>query len=48
VLRVLLALGEEELRQLADRAEATTVTCEFCKEPYAFPPEELTRLASLL
>lgn len=48
VRRVLLALGKEELRQLGDRAEATTVTCEFCKEPYAFPPDELARLASLL
>ena len=47
VRRVLLALGKEELQQLASRAEATTVTCEFCKEPYAFPPDELTRLASL-
>lgn len=48
VRRVLLALGKEELRQLADRAEATTVTCEFCREPYAFPPDEMARLASLL
>jgi molecular chaperone Hsp33 len=48
VRRVLLALGREELGQLAARAEATTVTCEFCKEPYAFSPAELKRLASLL
>jgi len=48
VRRVLLALGKEELQQLADRQEATTVTCEFCKEPYNFPPDELARLASLL
>jgi molecular chaperone Hsp33 len=48
VRRVLLALGREELGQLAAREEATTVTCEFCKEPYAFPPAELKRLAALL
>jgi molecular chaperone Hsp33 len=48
VRRVLLALGREELQQLAARAETTTVTCEFCKEPYAFAPAELKRLASLL
>jgi molecular chaperone Hsp33 len=48
VRRVLLALGKEELQQLASREEATTVTCEFCKEPYDFAPAELKKFAALL
>jgi len=48
VRRVLLALGREELRQLADRRGGTTVTCEFCREIYEFAPEELRKFADLV
>jgi molecular chaperone Hsp33 len=48
VRRVLLALGKEELQELAVRPEARTVTCEFCKEPYVFAADELKKLAALL
>ncbi len=43
--QALITLGPDEIRSLAERAEDTTVTCEFCREPYAFTPEDLRRLA---
>ncbi|PLX83530.1 MAG: Hsp33 family molecular chaperone HslO [Desulfuromonas sp.] len=45
VLNLLLALGKEELLQLARQAEPASVTCEYCKERYAFTAEELEALA---
>jgi molecular chaperone Hsp33 len=48
VRRVLLALGKEELQQLAAREESTRVTCEFCEERYDFVPAELKKFADLL
>lgn len=42
---MLAALGTEELRKLAEREEETVVTCEFCKEAYRFPREELRAIA---
>ena len=44
VRQVLRSLGREELRELSEREEATTVTCEFCKEVYAFDGKELQEL----
>ena len=43
--QALITLGPDEIRSLAERAEDTTVTCEFCREPYAFTPDDLRRLA---
>jgi redox-regulated HSP33 family molecular chaperone len=33
---------------MAERNEATTVTCEFCKERYEFAPAELKKFADLV
>lgn len=45
VEQALVTLGPAEIRSLAERAEDTTVTCEFCREPYTFTPDDLRRLA---
>lgn len=44
--QALITLGLEEIRSLADRPENTVITCEFCREPYVFTPEDLRRLGS--
>ena len=43
--QALITLGKDEIRSLADRGEDTVITCEFCREPYAFSPEDLRKLA---
>jgi molecular chaperone Hsp33 len=43
--QALITLGSDEIRNLAERPEDTVITCEFCREPYAFTPEDLRRLA---
>lgn len=43
--QALITLGPDEIMSLADRSEDTVITCEFCREPYAFSPEDLRRLA---
>jgi molecular chaperone Hsp33 len=45
VERMLRGIGATELRELVEREEETTVTCEFCKAAYHFTREELTGLA---
>lgn len=45
VAAMLGALGTEELHSLIAREEETVVTCEFCKEPYAFDALALKELA---
>lgn len=45
VARMLTSLGAEELRELRQREEATTVTCEFCRRAYQFSREELAALS---
>ncbi len=44
VERALLTLGVAELRSMARNEAGTTVTCEFCGQPYHFEPEELVKL----
>lgn len=44
--QALITLGVTEIEALAARGENTTITCEFCRQPYAFTPEDLHRLAS--
>ncbi len=44
--QALITLGVAEIEALAARGEATTITCEFCREPHSFSPEDLRRLAS--
>jgi molecular chaperone Hsp33 len=43
--RALVSLGRQELLSLAERGEPSAVTCEFCRETYAFAPDELRALA---
>jgi molecular chaperone Hsp33 len=43
--QALITLGADEIRSLADQNEDTVITCEFCREPYAFSPDDLRRLA---
>lgn len=43
--QALITLGPDEIMGLAARSEDTTITCEFCREPYFFSPEDLRRLA---
>ena len=43
--QALITLGKDEIRSLAERGEETVITCEFCREPYAFSPEDLRKLA---
>ncbi len=43
--KALITLGREEIEELAREEEAIGVTCEFCRQEYAFHREELHRLA---
>lgn len=43
--QALITLGPDEIMDLAARSADTTITCEFCREPYVFRPEDLRRLA---
>src|SRR5581483_10237844 len=45
---VLLALGANDLRELAGERDVTEATCEYCKVAYAFTAQELRELASRL
>ena len=45
VEEALISLGRNELTSLATQEEETFVTCEFCREQYAFNREDLSRLA---
>lgn len=42
--RALVALGREELAEMARRKERIEVNCDFCREHYTFSREELERL----
>lgn len=44
--QALITLGPNEIISLAERPEATTITCEFCRKPYEFTPEDLHKLAT--
>lgn len=44
--RALITLGQKEAKELAGREDRTVITCEFCREPYEFTPEQLRRLIS--
>lgn len=43
--QALITLGAHEIQDLAKQPEDTTITCEFCREPYLFTAEDLRRLA---
>ncbi|GAB1411017.1 Hsp33 family molecular chaperone HslO [Desulfovibrionales bacterium] len=42
----LLILGVKTIEELANQPEKTVIICEFCKERYAFTPDDLHRLAT--
>ncbi|MFP4584274.1 MAG: Hsp33 family molecular chaperone HslO [Desulfococcaceae bacterium] len=42
--QALVALGREEVAALAKRTEETILTCEFCRETYAFTPGDFENL----
>lgn len=41
---VLLSLGREELNTAVSEQESITVTCEYCRRTYEFPPAEVAEL----
>ncbi len=45
VLAMLTGLPDEDLEALAQRAEDTEITCEYCKKSYLFTPRELSNIA---
>jgi molecular chaperone Hsp33 len=47
VLRVLIALGAQELQSMIADAKGTQVRCEFCATDYAFSHQELVELLTL-
>jgi molecular chaperone Hsp33 len=48
VVRVLIALGAQELQSMIDEAQGTQVRCEFCATDYAFNHQELVQLLDAL
>lgn len=44
VQEVLISLGKDELKKLADEEETTEVSCHFCNKKYTFTREELAGL----
>jgi len=44
VASTLVSLGEEDLRETADRGEDITVSCQFCDSVYRFKPEDLREI----
>lgn len=45
VERVLLSLGREEIKRLANEQEITDVACHFCEKHYSFSAQQLLELA---
>lgn len=44
VASTLVSLGEDDLRQTADRGEDITVSCQFCDTVYRFKPDDLREI----
>ncbi|MBQ7027918.1 MAG: Hsp33 family molecular chaperone HslO [Ruminococcus sp.] len=42
--KVLVSLGENELREIADEGKDTSVCCHFCGKEYVFTPDDLLNL----
>lgn len=42
--KVLVSLGENELREIADEGKDTSVCCHFCSKEYVFTPDDLLNL----
>ena len=43
--KVLISIGQKELRSIAAEGKDTEVKCHFCGKNYVFTPEEISRLA---
>lgn len=43
--KVLISIGQKELRAIADEGKDTEVKCHFCGKNYVFSPQEIARLA---
>ncbi|MBQ6212183.1 MAG: Hsp33 family molecular chaperone HslO [Ruminococcus sp.] len=42
--RVLISIGKDELKSIADEEKDTAVSCHFCGKEYVFTPDELRKL----
>jgi molecular chaperone Hsp33 len=42
--RVLISIGKDELRSIADEGRDTSVCCHFCGKEYVFSPDEIRKL----
>ena len=42
--KVLISIGKDELRSIAEEGKDTTVSCHFCGKEYIFTPEDIRRL----
>ncbi|MDF1562535.1 MAG: Hsp33 family molecular chaperone HslO [Deltaproteobacteria bacterium] len=48
MLAALTTLGDEDLREMIEAGEVAEVTCDFCREQYRVPPQELAELRAFL
>ncbi len=42
--KILISIGKDELRSIAEEGKDTTVSCHFCGKEYIFTPEDIRRL----
>jgi molecular chaperone Hsp33 len=42
--RVLISIGKDELKSIADEGKDTAVSCHFCGREYVFTPDEIRKL----
>ena len=42
--RVLISIGKDELKSIADEGKDTAVSCHFCGKEYVFTPDEIRKL----
>lgn len=47
VEKVILSMGEKEIKSMIDEGEPTRVNCHFCNKDYIFTPQELEKLLSV-
>ena len=42
--KILISIGKDELRSIAEEGKDTAVSCHFCGKEYIFTPEDIRRL----
>ena len=42
--KVLISIGKDELRSIAEEGRDTSVSCHFCGKEYVFTPDEIRKL----